>query len=102
MVNAALQCQRNRVRPRLRHTLAWLAAAALAAAAVPGVGLAEPKGDAEPVVGLDRLLRLPDGLEMDTQVRGGDTRAQWRSVLALWTVWPRPRRRYRSLARSKV
>ena len=38
-----------------------------------------PQGDAEPIVDLDLLLRLPDSYVADGERRSGATRGQWRT-----------------------
>ena len=57
-------------------------------AAVGGIGLwlvgpvqAQETGEAPPAVDLDRLLKLPKSLELDTESRrrGGSTRSEWRA-----------------------
>jgi hypothetical protein len=61
----------------VRAALTGLALACLAGGAGPV--RAQPQAGDEPVVELDRLLKLPAGLEMDTHTRGGSSKAQWRT-----------------------
>ena len=55
------------------------AVSALAAGLMAGSPAPEAKEAAEPpTVDLDRLLRLPESLELDAAERGGATASQWR------------------------
>lgn len=50
----------------------------LAALAVPPLARAQSQQSAPPgKVGIDRLLKLPEGLDFDVEKRGGLTRSEW-------------------------
>ena len=51
----------------------------LAAGLVAGTPTAESEEPAEPIVGLDQLLRLPESLELGASERGGATAREWRT-----------------------
>ena len=74
-----MQRQRNRRGCGALAAFGWLAALALAALVAPAPARAEPDASEVPVVALDRLLKLPAGLDIETEVRGGSTKAQWRA-----------------------
>jgi len=60
-------------RPHLAPTAALLLGALLAAPHA----VAQPPSPPPGKVGIDQLLRLPDGLQFDVEKRGGLTRSEW-------------------------
>ena len=72
----ALQRERNRWKCACEAAFCLLAAAGVSTAAE-----ADPPLSAPPVE-LDRLLKLPDSLDLETPRHGGATRSEWRSRFA--------------------
>jgi len=71
-----LQPARNTQKGRLGR---GLAAVALAACFWSVAAVGADDETSPPVVELDQLLKLPSSLELEPEVRGGATRAEWRS-----------------------
>jgi hypothetical protein len=71
-----LPTARITVQRRLQRVVAVALASLCLAGGSAG---AEDQEKAPPVVELDRLLKLPSSLELEPEVRGGATRAEWRA-----------------------
>jgi hypothetical protein len=72
--------QPRRNRPD-RRTVVGCAAAAVALWGLAGIACPALAEDSPPppIVDLDQLLQLPDSLELEPEVRGGATKAEWRA-----------------------
>ncbi len=86
-------------RPGWRR-LATLALAAGLVAGTPAPESKEPTESAEPSVGLDQLLRLPESLEVESQARGGATATEWRARFQ--TEWAKLNEARTALERAQV
>ena len=64
-----------------RGVIGWCAAGAAAFGAATGAPPAAVAEDASPppVVGLDKLLKIPDSLDLEPATRGRTTKAEWRA-----------------------
>ena len=71
-----LRPARNTRRNRLGQRIA---AGMLALGFACGVAVAADDEASPPLIELDQLLKLPSSLELEPEVRGGATRAEWRS-----------------------